>query len=110
MEKDRAAFVEIFDAAKKIRISNYWIKYLFDTNSRVALVRNAEAHIKPTDFDNVTTENEFRTAFFKLMQLFKAKATLRDYFDLNRRYFKTTDIVLFEDGVVKLDVVPKHFF
>ena len=110
MEKDRSAFFEVFDAAKKIRISNYWIKYLFDTNSRVALVRNAEAHIKPTDFDNVTTENEFRTVFFMLMQLFKAKATLRDYFDLNRRYFKTTDIVLFEDGVVKLDVVPKHFF
>ena len=110
MEKDRSAFVEVFDAAKKIRISNYWIKYLFDTNSRVALVRNAEAHIKPTDFDKVTNENEFKTAFFKLMQLFKAKATLRDYFDLNRRYFRTTDIVLFEDGVVKLDVVPKHFF
>lgn len=110
MEKDRSAFIEVFDAAKKIRISNYWIKYLLDTNSRVALVRNAEAHIKPTDFDNVTTENEFRTVFFKLMQLFKAKSTLRDYFDLNRRYFKTTDIVLFEDGVVKLDVVPKHFF
>ena len=110
MEKDRSAFVEVFDAAKKIRISNYWIKYLFDTNSRVALVRGAEAHIKPTDFDDVTTENEFKTAFFKLMQLFKAKATLRDYFDLNRRYFRTTDIVLFEDGVVKLDVVPKHFF
>ena len=110
MEKGRSAFVEIFDAAKKIRISNYWIKYLLDTNSRVALVRNAEAHIKPTDFDNVTTENEFRTVFFKLMQLFKAKATMRDYFDLNRRYFRTTDIVLFEDGIVKLDVVPKHFF
>lgn len=110
MEKDRSAFIEVFDAAKKIRISNYWIKYLLDTNSRVALVRNAEAHIKPTDFDNVTTENEFRTVFFKLMQLFKAKSTLRDYFDLNRRYFKTTDIVLFEDGVVKLDVVPKYFF
>lgn len=110
MEKDRSAFVEVFDAAKKIRISNYWIKYLFDTNSRVALVRNAEAHIKSTDFDDITTENEFRTVFFKLMQLFKAKATLRDYFDLNRRYFKTSDIVLFEDDAVKLDVVPKHFF
>lgn len=110
MEKDRSAFVEVFDAAKKIRISNYWIKYLFDTNSRVALVRNAETHIKSTDFDDIATENEFRTVFFKLMQLFKAKATLRDYFDLNRRYFRTTDIVLFEDGVVKLDVVPKHFF
>ncbi len=110
MEKDTSAFVEVFDAAKKIRISNYWIKYLFDNNSRVALVRNAEAHIKPTDFDNVITENDFKAVFFKRMQLFKAKATLRDYFDLNRRYFKTSDIVLFEDGKVKLDVVPKHFF
>lgn len=110
VEKDKSAFVEVFDAAMKIRISKYWIKYLFDTNSRVALVKDAEAHIKPTDFDDVTTENEFRTAFFKLMQLFKAKETLRDYFDLNRRYFRTTDIVLFEGGVVKLDVVPKHFF
>lgn len=110
MDKDKSAFVEVFDAAKKIRISNYWIKYLFDTNSRVALVRNGESHIKPTDFDNVITENDFKTAFFKRMQLFKAKATLRDYFDLNRRYFKTSDIVLFEDGKVKLDVVPKHFF
>ena len=110
MEKDKFAFVEVFDAAKKIRISKYWIKYLFNTNSRVALVRNAEAHIRTTDFDVVTSENEFKTAFFKLMQLFKAKATLHDYFDLNRRYFRTTDIVLFDDGVVKLDVVPKHFF
>lgn len=44
------------------------------------------------------------------MHLFKAKATLSDYLDLNRRYIKTTDIVLFEDDTVKLDVVPQYFF
>jgi hypothetical protein len=40
----------------------------------------------------------------------KAKATLSDYLDLNRRYIKTTDTVLFEDGKVRLDIVPFHFF
>ena len=55
-------------------------------------------------------ENDFKTAFFKIVHLFKAKATLSDYLDLNRRYIKTTDIVLFEDDMVKLDIVPKYFF
>ena len=45
-----------------------------------------------------------------MMHLFKAKATLSDYFDLNRRYIKTTDIILFEDDTVKLDIVAKYFF
>lgn len=110
MQNNVSAFVEVYDAARKVNIGKQWIKYLFNTNSRVALVKDAEPHIKPTLFDGVTTEDEFRTAFFKIMHLFKAKATLHDYLDLNRRYIKTTDIVLFEDGVVKLDVVPKHFF
>ena len=44
------------------------------------------------------------------MHLLKAKATLLDYLDLNRRYIKTTDIFLFEDCEIRLDIVPKHFF
>lgn len=110
MQKKSSAFVEAYDAARKINIGKRWIKYLFNTISRVAIVKNAKSHIKSSIFDSVATEDEFRNAFFKIMHLFKAKATLHDYLDLNRRYIKTTDIVLFEDGVVKLDVVPKHFF
>lgn len=66
--------------------------------------------INHTLFDSIKNEKEFKTAFFKVMHLFKAKATLSDYLDLNRRYVKTTDVVLFEDDIVKLDIVPKHFF
>lgn len=44
------------------------------------------------------------------MHLFKAKASLSDYLDLDRRYIRTTDVVLFEDDTVKLDVVPHYFF
>ena len=43
------------------------------------------------------------------MHIFKARATLSDYFDLNRRYFKITDVVLFEDNNVKLDVLPQCY-
>ena len=110
MKKDNSAFVEVYDAARKVTIGKRWIKHLFNTISRVALVKNAKSNIKPSAFDNITSESEFRTAFFSIMHLLKAKATLHDYLDLNRRYIKTTDIVLFEDSAVKLDVVPKHFF
>ena len=41
---------------------------------------------------------------------FTAKATLADYADLNRRYAKTADVLLFEDNEVKLDIVPHYFF
>ena len=51
-----------------------------------------------------------KTEFFKLLHLFKAKSTLSDYFDLNRRYFKTTDTILFQDGKVKFDIIPNCFF
>ena len=37
-------------------------------------------------------------------------ATLSDYFDLNRRYFNITDILIFEDNMIKLDVIPKYYF
>ena len=43
------------------------------------------------------------------MHIFKARATLSDYFDLNRRYFKITDVVLFEDNNIKIDVLPQCY-
>jgi hypothetical protein len=44
------------------------------------------------------------------MHLIKIKRTLEDYFDLNRRYLKIPDTLLFADNQVKFDVVPKYFF
>ena len=42
------------------------------------------------------------------MHLFKAKATLEDYLDLNRRYLGLTNCFVFADEQVTLDVVPKQ--
>lgn len=99
----------VYEAARKIKIGRYWIGYIFNTVSKKKIKRCPEECKNPTIFDNVTTEGEFRTSFFKIMHLFKAKATLSDYFDLNRRYFKTTDTVIFDDGKVYFDIVPKQF-
>ena len=37
-------------------------------------------------------------------------STLYDYFDLNRRYFNLTDILIFEDNLIGLDMLPKYYF
>jgi hypothetical protein len=44
------------------------------------------------------------------MHLYKAKATLSDYFDLNRRYLKITDTMVFRDGEIDFDIIPKCYF
>ncbi len=100
----------VFDATKNVKIGLWWRKYIFNTLSKTAIKRNLSDKINATLFDNVNNEEEFKVAFFKVMHLMKAKATLSDYYDLNCRYIKTSDIVLFEDSTVKLDIVPKYFF
>lgn len=102
--------ISVYDATRDIKIGKWWRNYLFDTTSENAISNHPVAHLKTTLFNEVEDENTFKIAFFKIMHLFKAKATLSDYLDLNRRYIKTTDVVLFEDDTIKFDIVPKHFF
>lgn len=108
--KDMDNLISVYDATRDIKIGKWWRNYLFDTTSEKAISNHPVAHLKTTLFNEVEDENTFKIAFFKIMHLFKAKATLSDYLDLNRRYIKTTDVVLFEDDTIKFDIVPKHFF
>lgn len=110
VNQDNIRIPLIFSATKNINIGKWWRRYLFNTSSEKAIEKNPVACLKHTAFAGVSTESEFKTVFFKTMHLFKAKATLSDYLDLNRRYIRTTDIILFEDSNIKLDIIPKHFF
>lgn len=101
---------DVYHATTDIRIRNWWRSYLFDTISGSAIKKEPRVHLKRTAFDEVTDEVSFKKTFFNIMHLFKAKATLSDYLDLNRRYIKTTDTILFEDNRIKFDIVPKYFF
>jgi regulator of replication initiation timing len=110
-EKDDVV-LEFYEATKKLtnsKIGGAWRKYFFNSNARSVISREGLAVLNNVPILNVTSERNFKLEFFKIMHLFKAEATLSDYFDLNRRYFKITDVVIFEDGKVKLDVLPKCY-
>lgn len=107
---DIDGLMSVYNATRDIKIGKWWRNYLFDTFSGRTISNDPATHLKTTAFNEVKDENAFKIAFFKIMHLFKAKATLSDYLDLNRRYIKTTDVVLFEDDIIRFDIVPKHFF
>lgn len=110
INKNNASIIDVFDSIRSITIGGLWKKYLFSTISETAIKRNPVKYLNKTIFDKVDNELDFKIAFFKVLHLFKAKATLEDYRDLNRRYLKTTDVILFGDGEIKLDIIPKYFF
>ena len=104
--------LELYEATKKLtnsKVGGAWRKYFFNSNARSVIVREGLSVLNAVPILQATSEKTFGEEFFKIMHIFKAKATLSDYFDLNRRYFKITDIVLFEDNKVKLDVLPKCY-
>ena len=112
VKKDFTKLPNIYNLTRKLTsgMGVRWRNYLFNTLSRVQIKNNPRESINATLFDSVKSDEQFRRTFFTVMHLIKAKASLSDYLDLNRRYIRTTDIVLFNDGVVQLDIVPKHFF
>lgn len=104
--------LEFYNATKKLtnsKVGGAWRKYFFKSTARSVISREGVGVLNEVPVLSVSSLERFNEEFFKIMHLFKAKATLSDYFDLNRRYFKITDIVLFEDNKVKLDVLPKCY-
>ena len=103
---------QLFNAVKGLsgKAQIYWKQYLFNSSLTSVVERDGAAAVNNVDLFRTTTEVAFRKEFFRLLHLFKAKSLLDDYFDLNRRYFKTTDTILFQDNMVKLDVIPSCYF
>lgn len=94
---------------KNSKVAKYWKEY-FGYNSRDAYTDEWTECLKATKIFNSKDKIEFNTEFFRIMQTAKWKATLEDYADLNRRYFSLTDIILFKDNRVELDILPKYYF
>lgn len=94
---------------KNSKVAKYWKEY-FGYNSRDAYTDEWKEYLKATKIFNSKDKIEFNTEFFRIMQTAKWKATLEDYADLNRRYFSLTDIILFKDNRVELDILPKYYF
>ncbi|MEY8337712.1 AlwI family type II restriction endonuclease [Lachnospiraceae bacterium 62-35] len=92
------------------KIGGQWRKLLFDTVSIKAIEKEPSRYLKDNSFCHAVDEREFKELFFQIMHLFKARANLSDYQDLNKRYIKNTDMVLFEDSRVIFDIIPGYYF
>ena len=103
---------QLFKTVIKIsgKASLYWKKYLFNTSLESVVKRDGAATVNRVALFRATSNEEFKNEFFRLLHLFKAKSLLDDYYDLNKRYFKTSDTVLFKDDIVKFDIIPNCYF
>ena len=112
LHKDVSKALNLHRAVKNISdtAGKHWKALLFKTSSEKAIKANPAEALKDCIFSSIQQEIDLKKAFFQVMHVNKAKATLYDYFDLNRRYFKLTDLVLFHDDKVELDLIPKSFF
>lgn len=92
-------------------VKPFWRKLLFDGARRSRIAKEGLSVI-PADcvFRDVKNTESFKQTFFWHMHLFKSLSTLEDYADLNRRYLKLSDTIIFKDDTVTFDVLPRAFF
>ncbi len=112
-EKHLKMLYESFKSLKNSKIYRLWFKLIFAKNPTEKLLKNNQISTClsfANPFLNCKDERSFKETFFKYLHVFKAKATLEDYFDLNCRFFNLSDIIIFENGLIKLDILPKHYF
>lgn len=93
---------------KNSKVAKYWKDYL--RYSPRMLTEEYLEEIKEIPLFNFNDKKEYAVEFFKVMHTAKWKATLEDYADLNKRYISLSDIVIFDDDKIELDVFPKYFF
>ena len=110
-DKSDSAILKLYEASEIGNVKTHWRKFLFKTSSGSAIRKSPKEQLEQTNmFSNISEETNLKEVFFKTMHLIKIKRTLEDYFDLNRRYLKISDTLLFADNQVKFDVIPRYYF
>ena len=93
---------------KNSKVAKYWKDYL--RYSPRMIIEEYLEEIKEIPLFNFRDKRDYAVEFFKIMHTAKWKATLEDYADLNKRYIALSDIVIFDDDKIELDIFPKYFF
>ena len=110
-DKSDKAILELYEASNIGNVKTHWRKFLFKTSSSASIKKSPLDQLQSANmFSNLGDEKSLKTVFFKTMHMVKVERTLEDYFDLNRRYLKISDTLLFADEQVKFDVIPKYYF
>lgn len=111
VENNKKAIHEILLSLKNLSNTKIlWQQYLFGKTNYNKIKSSPLEYLQSTKFITVKTESQFRKIFFSILHIIKTKCSLMDYFDINRRYMNTSDIIIFEDERVILDTIPKHYF
>ena len=103
---------ELYDACKKIsgNAQKLWDNYLFFGYKKNKFDEEFDKQFKNLDISLQRNIIDFKREFFEKFHVFKWKVNLKEYFDLNKRYFSLTDIIKFEDNKIEMDLLPKCYF
>lgn len=110
VNKNYSKLYQLYELTNDLKLKTYWRKYLFSSSAKNKLRTVPKDCMTQAAIYKVNSEYEFKQLFFDMLHLFKIKANLSDYSDLNERYFKITDTVIFKDNKVHFDIIPKYYF
>ncbi len=112
LEERLESYNNLFEYCKDIHgnTKSYWISHLFMGKKPKGFDEEFDKQFRKLDVCDVRNIVDFKVAFFERMHIFKWRATLKDYFDLNRRYFSLTDIIKFGEDRIELELLPKYYF
>lgn len=100
--------VEAFSKVNKNQLSTW--QTLFKLYKNTKIDEKYLDYFYSLDLCNCDDFRTFKERFFITWHLRKWKSTLKDYYDLNKRYFNLTDIIRFENGRFKLTEIAGYYF
>lgn len=110
-KKNDNSIIELFNDVQKLKgVKRYWNELLFKTSIKSRFKNDPKGNLKNLPINNESTTKKVKEFFFYHTHLFKWKKNLDDYCDLNRRYFKISGIVVFEDSKIQLTTTARYFF
>lgn len=113
LNQRKTLYCELWKAIKGMSksVSPKWKRFLFyDIQNIEKIDKDFDEKFKNLDINLSRDDKDFKKNFFEKMHLFKCKATLEDYFDLNKRYLSLTETIKFKNNIAELELLPKYFF
>ena len=106
------SYKKLYDCCKNIsgNAKSYWMEHLFMNYNPRNFDENFDEKFRKLEISEVKNIIDFKRVFFEREHIIKWRVNLKEYFDLNRRYFSLTDIVKFGEDRIELALLPKYYF
>ena len=106
------SYNRLYEYCKKIsgNARSHWMSYLFMSYTPKKFDEQFDEQFRNLEISEVKNIIDFKRTFFEREHIIKWKVNLKEYFDLNKRYFSLTDIIKFGDDKIELDLLPKYYF